>query len=357
MYWFWLCNLKEVWNGTIKTLLQLFGTPEAIYEASEKELCIKIGKQNIVDTIIESRSPEKIQSLWEKLAQKKIRFLHIEQQEFPEKLRAIKGCPYGIYVRGALPDAGRKAVAVVGARNSTLYGRKLAHDISFELAANGVDIISGMARGIDSEGHWGAIEAGGQTYAVMGCGADICYPLENIELYERIQENGGILSDYPIGTQPVGWQFPMRNRIISALADRILVVEAREKSGALITVEYGLEQGKDIFAVPGRLEDALSKGCNRLIQEGAGLVTSADDILNELGMERVYNSKKTKNKNIILEKDLETLYSCLSFLPKSIQMLMNETGKNSVEILRDLVKLQMMGLIEEPSKNYYSKKT
>lgn len=365
-YWLWLCNIKGIWNGTIKSLLEIFGTPEEIYKAdyntlrkAYRNVALENRKADadLAENIAKSRNYDTVRKLEETLVKKDIRFISVDNPCYPEKFRSIKGYPYGIYLKGRTSIGNRTAVAVVGARNCTAYGRKYAHDISFELAANGVDIISGLARGIDSEGHWGALDAGGMTYAVMGCGVDVCYPRENIELYERILDNGSILSDYPVGTQPVGWRFPLRNRLISALADRILVVEAKEKSGSLITVEYGLEQGKDIFALPGRVDDIMSKGCNRLIKEGAGVVTSAEDILYDLGIRTVHNSKKNKNKNFILEKDLETLYSYLDFLPKSIQTLVNETGRDSVEIFRDLVKLQMMGLADEPSKNYYSKKT
>lgn len=360
-YWLWICNIRGVGSGTIEKMLEVFLTPEALYRTDYRELEHKLKqtgiKADIIQSVHESRNYDSIRKLQEKLCKKKIRFIDINHGEYPEKLKRIKYHPYGIYLKGRTIIRNRPAVAVIGARNCTAYGRKNAHDISFELAANGVDIISGLARGIDSEGHWGALDAGGTTYAVMGCGVDVCYPRENIELYERILDNGSILSDYPVGTQPIGWQFPLRNRLISALADRILVVEAKEKSGSLITVEYGLEQGKDIFAVPGRVDDIMSKGCNRLIKEGAGVVTSAEDILYDLGIQLVHKSKKNKNKKFILEKDLETLYSYLDFLPKSIQTLVNETGRDSVEIFRDLVKLQMMGLADEPSKNYYSKKT
>lgn len=366
LYWLWLCNINGIWNGTIKSLLKKFGTPEEIYKADyntlEKTLNNIEREDRRINTcsaenIIKSRNYDRINRLQERLIKNNIRFISFDNAIYPEKIKNIKSHPYGIYLKGKQLDLRHPAVAVVGARNCTAYGRKNAHDISFELAANGVDIISGLARGIDSEGHWGALDAGGMTYAVMGCGVDVCYPRENIELYERIIGNGSILSEYPVGTKPLGWQFPLRNRLISALADRILVVEAKERSGSLITVEYGLEQGKDIFAVPGKVDDVMSRGCNRLIKEGAGLITSAEDILNDLGIQPAYNSKNNKNRKFILEKDLETLYSYLDFLPKGIQTLVNETGRDSVEIFRDLVKLQMMGLVEEPSKNYYSKKT
>lgn len=268
----------------------------------------------------------------------------------------MEDCPYGIYFRGDVLELNKPTVAVVGARNCSNYGMELSYKIGFELSANGINVISGLARGIDSQSHKGAIDASGVTYAVMGCGVDICYPKDNISLYEDIKKNGGIISDYPCGTKPFAWQFPLRNRLISGLADKIIIIEAKERSGSLITVEYALEQGKDVYAVPGRIEDALSKGTNRLIKEGAGLIYSIETLIEDLELEVKTNTKILKNKNIVLEKELETLYSCLDLFPKNVEQLMSETGKNSVEILRDLIKLEMMGLVVEPSKNYYSKK-
>ena len=360
-YWFWLCNIDGVWRGTINKLMDIFSSPKVIYEASYDELVFKLGHTNIKDKLLaekicKSRNIDEILRKYENMQNKNVEFVSVENEKYPQRFREINEYPYGIYIKGNNLIQEKKIVAIVGARNCTLYGRKIAKDIGFELAANDVIVISGLARGIDSEGLWGCVDAGGIPYAVMGCGVDICYPRENIELYERMTENGAIISDYPLGSQPLSWQFPLRNRLISALADAVLVVEAREKSGSLITVEYALEQGKDIFAVPGRVGDALSNGCNKLIKEGAGIATSAKEILDDIGIYDRKNSKNFTKNNIILEKEIETLYSCVDFFPKNIQQIKEETGKDSVEILRGLVKLQMMNLIEEPSKNYYSRK-
>lgn len=360
LYWLWLCNIKDVWNGTIKKLLRIVDKPKEIFELPDnslRELCTELNiEERIYNNIIYSRNFEKVCILKEKLDKKGIRFFSKENKDFPDKLRNISDCPYILYFRGKVMDFDKPSVAIVGARNCTNYGLQLSYKMGFELAANGINVISGMARGIDSESHKGAIEVFGTTYAVMGCGVDVCYPKDNINLYEQIREYGGIISEYPCGAGPVAWQFPLRNRIISGLADKVIVVEAKEKSGSLITVEYALEQGKDIYALPGRVGDCLSKGTNRLIKEGAGLIYSTETLIEDLDFEYRTNSKILKNKNIVLEKNLETLYSCLDYFPKSVEQLIIETGKNSVEILRELIRLEMMGLITEPSKNYYSKK-
>lgn len=360
-YWFWICNIKDVWNGTIRRILKEYTTPEELFNSGKKEMISRLSKVGIndlqvIDNILGSINEEKIFKKKEGLENKKIKFVSIESKEYPEKLRHISEYPYGFYYSGDISRINNMSVAIVGARNCTNYGRDIAKRLAFELGANGINVISGMARGIDGESHIGCINAGGTTYAVLGCGVDICYPRENIDLYERIIENGALISDYPIGTAPAGWQFPLRNRLISGLADKILVVEAREKSGSLITVNYGLEQGKDIYAVPGRICDTLSEGCNRLIKEGAGIVLTAKDMVDDINFSIINNSKKIRNNNYALEKDLEMLYSCVDLFPKSIQQLSDETGMDSVSILRNLIKLQMNNLIEEPTKNYYVRK-
>lgn len=360
-YWFWICNIKDVWNGRISRLLEEFGTPKELFNTDKGEIISRLSKTelkntSVIDNIVSSINEEKVLEKKEELKRKNIRFIHVESKEYPEKLRYIADYPYGIYCIGDISKINNMSVAMVGARNCTNYGRDIAKRLAFELGANGINVISGMARGIDGESHMGCINAGGTTYAVLGCGVDICYPRENIDLYERIIENGALISDYPMGTAPAGWQFPQRNRLISGLADKILVVEAREKSGSLITVNYGLEQGKDIYAVPGRICDTLSGGCNRLIKEGAGIVLTAKDMVDDINFSIIDNSKKIRNNNYALEKDLEMLYSCVDLFPKSIHQLSMETGMDGVNILRNLIKLQMNNLIEEPTKNYYVRK-
>ena len=244
---------------------------------------------------------------------------------------------------------------MVGARACSNYGRKMARALARELSENGVQIISGMARGIDTYSQIGALEGGTPTFAVLGSGVDVCYPTENIELYNDILKNGGIISEYPPGAGPIAWHFPLRNRIISGLSDKIIVVEAREKSGSLITVEWALEQGKDVMAVPGRVGEKLSDGCNRLIRAGAGIITGANDVLNDIQYSGSKNENEKKQKEKGLEKDLALLYSGLRLQPKNIYELMNETGFKYEELTGMLLKLQLMGLVEQPSENYYSK--
>lgn len=209
---------------------------------------------------------------------------YLNDPGYPKRLKQIPRPPAKIYVRGQLPGENEPAVAIIGARNCSDYGQDMAKWFAIELARKGVQIISGMARGIDGVSQWAALRAGGKSYGVLGCGTDICYPGENKPLYERLLREGGIISEFPPGTQPLSRNFPSRNRIISGLADIVLVIEAREKSGTLITVDYALSQGKDVFALPGRVGDYKSAGCNGLIHMGAFMALSPGDILEALGL-------------------------------------------------------------------------
>ena len=245
------------------------------------------------------------------------------------------------------------SVAIVGARCCSEYGRAFAGEIAEALAAEGVIILSGMARGVDSAGHAGALRAGGETYAVLGCGVDVCYPPENAGLYEEIQNAGGLISEYAPGTPPFGAFFPARNRILSGMSDIVVVIEARERSGSLITADFAMEQGKDVYALPGRVTDRLSGGCNRLIKQGAGLVLSVEDFLKDLQIEAKSRRKVENFKKNLLEKPEMVVYSGLDFEPRSLDEIMKRTGMMLSEVSGALIGLQQKGKIKEVFKNYY----
>ena len=256
-----------------------------LYTASEKELRFLWGEAGAKtaggkeewQALINARrqEPERIE---EELAQAGISFVSALEEGFPDKLREIPDPPFGIYYKGKMPGEKEPAAAIIGARLASGYGREQARRFGRQIGACGIAVISGMARGIDGIAQKAALDAGGKSYAVLGCGVDICYPEENRELYERLQQQGGILSEYPPGMQPIAKLFPPRNRIISGLSDLVLVIEARKRSGTLITVDMALEQGREVYALPGRVSDALSDGCNRLIRQGAGPATCPQDI-------------------------------------------------------------------------------
>ena len=206
----------------------------------------------------------------------------LTDREYPRRLLEIPQAPKQLYVRGKLPEEGVPSVAVIGARDCSYYGQEVAKRLGRLFGENGIQVISGMARGIDGIGQQAALQAGGSSFAVLGCGADICYPRQNQDLYDRLCKQGGVISEYEWGTPPRAGYFPPRNRIVSGLADAVIVVEARKKSGTLITVDMALEQGKEVYAVPGRLVDDLSSGCNYLIRNGAGILLDMEEFMEEL---------------------------------------------------------------------------
>ncbi len=219
-------------------------------------------------------------------------------RDYPELLKTIKNPPQKLYYKGNLSICNTPCLAVVGARKSTPYGKWAAYNIAKRAAEHGVTIVSGMAAGIDACGHMGALDAGGKTIAVLGCGPDICYPRTNKDLMARINEHGLIISEYSPGQGPLSWQFPARNRIISGLSYGVLVVEAGVESGSLITAGFALDQGKEVFAVPGNIDNIFSAGTNKLIQDGAVPLTEIDDILALLGIENIKKSNKSGFLNL-----------------------------------------------------------
>lgn len=279
-----------------------------------------------------------------------------EDKRYPERLRHIGNPPEQLYVQGELPKAEELSIAIVGARNCTPYGSEMAKYFGRELAAAGVQIISGLARGIDSFAHWGALEAGQATFGVLGCGIDVCYPKDNKKLFEKVRESGGILSEYEPSVPPLPGHFPLRNRIISGLCDGVLVIEAREKSGSLITASWGLEQGKDIFALPGRSSDALSRGCNALIRQGAILVETPEDVLKEYEFTGKFRKKQVKNEkksNISLATKEKIVYSSLSLEPKHLDDIAENTKLTVSEVMGALLDLELSGRIKEIGSGYY----
>lgn len=262
-YWLWLCCQKELYRPHIAKLIQYFGSPREVFQASGKALqdsgCLT-GKQ--VTGLLKSRAGWDKEETRHQLERKGISFISAGQEEFPKRLKGIPDCPFGIFFKGKLPEDDRKTVGIVGARRCSYYGKQMAERLAAALAECGAVVVSGMALGIDGYAQTAALEAGGESLAVLGCGADVCYPRRNLPLYRRLEEGGSILSEYPPGREPLALHFPMRNRIISGMSDCVLVIEAKESSGSLITADLALEQGKDIYALPGRVGDTLSAGCN-----------------------------------------------------------------------------------------------
>lgn len=283
-----------------------------------------------------------------------IRYYKKEEDCFPEKLRHIPNPPKGIYVKGNLPDQKVVTVAIVGARMCSAYGKNQAFSFAKELSRQGIQVISGLARGIDGHAHRGALEGGTPTFAVMGCGLDYCYPEEHQTLLDQILEaGGGILSEYPICTPPLRAYFPQRNRIISGLSDLVLIVEAKQRSGSLITADCALEQGKNVFALPGRVGDVLSYGCNHLIAQGAGIAYSVESILEELHIDKTIGGDG--KEKLRLARDLKLVYSCLSLSPKGIQQLSEDLRMPIGQLSELLLRLELDGYIEQAGHNQFVK--
>ncbi|MBQ7372893.1 MAG: DNA-processing protein DprA [Blautia sp.] len=276
------------------------------------------------------------------------------EADYPPKLKNYPDMPEVLYCRGTLPDPEKPSIAIVGARACSPYGRVQAFRYARALSQAGVQVISGLAYGIDAESHKGALRGETPTFAVLGCGADCCYPKNNRKLYEEILwKDGGIISEYSPGTPAVAWHFPARNRIISALADVVLVVEAKDHSGSLITARYALEQGKSVYAIPGAVSDELSLGCHKLIYDGAGIAYSPEILLCEWGILNKNDKKQDEKKKLGLASDLNMVYSCLDLRPKNPDYIVRKTGFPAWKVSNLLLELQLMGLIRENGRHYY----
>ena len=281
-YWLWLSNLRGLGNQTRLSLLRRFVSPEEIYYADEGELLLTEGIRREETAALADKRLDTAEKILADCTRLGIRILTIQDAEYPGRLKNIYDPPVLLYVKGRVPAFDEEAaVAVVGTRDASPYGVACARKLGHGLAAGGAMVVSGLAKGVDAEASRAALRAGGFVVGVLGNGVDVVYPYSSRSLYEDIAAAGALISEYPPGTEPMGRHFPVRNRIISGLCVATLVVEAPEKSGALITAETALEQGRDVFAVPGPIDAPGSIGCNRLIRDGAGLVAEASDILRE----------------------------------------------------------------------------
>jgi DNA processing protein len=277
-----------------------------------------------------------------------VRFLGRSEPAFPPLLRAIHDPPPGLFVRGAEDDAllSRPAVAIVGARACSPYGAGVARTLGRELAAAGLVVVSGLARGVDGEAHRGALEAGGATVAVLGCGIDRAYPAAHRELARHVAEAGLVVSEYAPGVEPAPWRFPARNRIVAGLAAATVVVEAREGSGALITVDLALEEGREVFAVPGEITSSLATGTNALLRLGATPLTSTADVLEAYGLEAAAEEPRE------LGTDAGRLLDRLRETPSGADALTRATGLSASAVAAALAELELAGLVSESAGVY-----
>jgi len=359
-YWLALSLIPGIGSTLMRRLLDRFNTPEAVFHAPMKEL-------SKIEGLGEKVAQEIRKGPLEKVVERELsllrevggRVITLKDEEYPKRLRDIYDPPALLYVRGELKKEDEFAISIVGSRKTTPYGRWFTEKVSQELARHGVTIVSGMARGIDSLAHWGAISGGGRTIAVLGCGVDVIYPSENRNLFAKIIDRGAILSEFPMGSPPEGGHFPRRNRIISGLSLGVVVVQASEKSGSLITAGYALEQGREVFAVPGNVGTESSRGTHRLIKEGAKLVESSEDILEEiLPQWRGEGEKipKVETPRPDLTEEEKVLYELLGETPLHIDVMIRESRLDPGKVSSLLLNLELKGMISQWPGKCFSKK-
>ena len=335
-------------KGLIR-LREVFGSTDAILEADPPYRAARSGLSPKLTAAIPEASDSAFLKACEALERIGARVIDLWDPDYPPLLRTIHDPPALLYLRGTLPPQASGALAVVGARLATTAGRRLTAAICSELASRGIAIVSGLARGIDTAAHQGALDGNGPTVAVLGCGIDRVYPAENARLFAQILEQGAILSEYPPGTPPLAGHFPGRNRIISGLSRGVLVVEARTGSGSLITAEFALEQGRDVFAVPGPVSAPTSRGVNQLLKDGALLVTEPQDILDALWPQ--LPSAQTRKQEDALAASLSgnalTLYRQVENTPLHIDDLARKSGLTPMEVSAILLHLELLGGVEK----------
>ena len=350
VYQHWLYSIDGIGKVTREKLYDQYGSARGIFHAPLKQITPLLTKRQ-AEAFREAQKVD-LERGHEELVRSGIRFITPEDSEYPQRLRDIPDAPLALYVKGRMPDPELPSVAIVGARFCSSYGRYMARQFGMELARNGFQVISGMALGVDGIAQTAALQAGGYSAGVLGCGVDVCYPPENRALYDSLCAQGGILSEYAPGTVPKPGLFPPRNRIISGLADAVLVVEARAKSGTLITVDMALEQGREVFAVPGRATDRLSDGCNLLLKQGAAMATQASDIAESFFGVRDEADQEKRNPRMTLSDTERGLMEALDIHPKPAADIIDDpcvraSGKTPQELICALTELALRGLIEQ----------
>ncbi|HHV29858.1 MAG TPA: DNA-protecting protein DprA [Clostridium sp.] len=353
--WVWLSSIPGVGAVKSRKLLEYFGDTHNVWNAREDELrhLPFLNKTDILN-LTSVKFKQNVDRHLENIYKNDIKIITLEDELYPLYLKNIYDPPVVLYMKGAI-QAEEKYLAVVGSRRATSYGLDMAKKISYELAGYGITVVSGMARGIDSFAHKGALEAKGRTIAVLGCGLDIVYPYENKKLMESIVENGACLSEYLPGTTPVAGNFPARNRIISGISLGVIVIEAGERSGSLITANLALDQGREVFALPGNVNSMNSTGTNKLIKEGAKIVTGIDDILEELNIcfteEKIkdFFTKNLKDDRLFmgLDDDEKKVAECLKLESMHIDVIARKTGFSIQLVNSILIMLELKGVVEQ----------
>lgn len=355
-YWLALHFLTDVGPVSARNLLAAFGRPEDIFHAPMNELVR-------VDGVGEKRARSIVSfKRWDSVSRElgnarrmKVRIVTINDPDYPPRLKQITGAPLALYVRGDMSVLRTAAVAMVGSRDATPYGSNVAEGMSYRLAASGLTVVSGMARGIDTAAHCGALQAG-RTIAVLGSGINVPYPASNRKLMESIAATGAVVSEFPLGTRPSKESFPRRNRIISGLSLGVIVVEAALDSGSLITVAYALEQGREVFAVPGNITSQHSRGTNDLIKRGARLVESAEEVIDDLRPQLGDTLSNKKDTTPEMNQDERIIYDYLGMEPKHIDTITREFNMATGKALSLLLSLELKGIVRQNEGKCFSRR-
>jgi DNA processing protein len=343
-YWIGFNLVKGIGAVRLKAVLDYFGSLEIAWNAPADALQAAGLPQKSVDSLLEVRKKVNLESVCEYIEKRGIHVVTWEDEGYPRRLKEINQAPPVLYIRGSIEMADDWAVAVVGTRRVTPYGRQVAIELSRFLAQNGVTVVSGLARGVDAVAHSSALQAGGRTIAVLGNGVDVVYPPEHQKLSNEIIQSGALISDYPVGTPPESQNFPPRNRIISGLSLATVVVEAGEKSGALITAEFAVDQGREVFAVPGSILAAQSAGTNHLIEQGARPLLKMSEILEVLKLDKLPEMRETRR--VMPASDYEKkILNVLSQEPAHIDAICLMSGLPIQEVSATLTMMELKGLV------------
>jgi DNA processing protein len=345
-YWVLLSTVPQIGPARFKRLLEVFGEAEAAWKAGARALGEAGLDRRAIEALGQLRTKLDPAEIWARLERQGVTVLTWDEAGYPEHLRHIPDPPPVLYVKGRLEPVDRWAIAVVGTRRVTAYGKQVVERLVGELVSAGVTIVSGLARGTDAAGHRAALAGGGRTLAVLGSGLDRLYPTEHAALAREIATRGAVLTEFPLGTPPDALNFPRRNRIISGLAMGTLVIEAGETSGALITADFALEQGRDVFAVPGSILSPASAGPNRLIKEGAKPITCAQDILEELNLTAVAQHEAVRQA---LPEDATeaSILRLLSSDPLHIDELGRTAALPVAQVASVLTMMELKGLVRQ----------
>lgn len=345
-----LYSIRGVGSQGLIKLKRTYGSFQGAWEAGRDEWLTLLPQLKIRGI---NEAVASIKDCEEKLMKGCYDVITLDDSDYPPMLKEIGQSPYVLFYRGRLEALQHLCLAIVGSRRASPYGRKIARELAQNLAAEGIVVVSGMARGIDSEAHQGAIDGNGETVAVLGCGVDVIYPPENRKLYEKIQEQGVIISEFVPGTPPEAYNFPRRNRIISGLSRGVVVVEARQKSGALITADFALEQGRDVFAIPGPVSSETSQGTNNLIKQGAKLASSVQDVLEEYILPLPCKRAEEQPALLMLDRYEEEILKYISYEATHMNDILTASSMNNGLTSTLLIKLELYGLIKCLPGNYY----